>query len=68
MDTHAVIFIGGPKHGELEERMGNVFEAPREIRLPTYISVLQKKGFVVYRRRALADTPGRIAYVYGGTA
>ena len=63
-DTHVVLFVGGPKHGEVEEREGNVLDAPREIALTTYDTFAETHGRVVYARRAEADTPGRIAYVY----
>lgn len=57
-----VVYIGGPRHGEVEQLPADVLEAPRELRFPTFTPP-DKHGEVVYDRQEQADTPGRIAYV-----
>jgi hypothetical protein len=59
-----VVYIGGPRHGEVEAIPVEPLAAPSELRFPTFHN--GEIGEAVYRRQEQADTPGRIAYVYTG--
>jgi hypothetical protein len=62
--THEAVFIGGPVHGEVRAYEGDAMSAPMVREFPTMQMPGMPAGSAIYRRRAKADTPGRIAYVY----
>jgi hypothetical protein len=64
--AYEVVYIGGPRHGEREAREGDVFDAPVNLVFPVYKSYIEGGGEAVYTKRVAADTPGAIAYVFGG--
>lgn len=72
-DQHTVVYVGGPAHGRIEARPGPLLDAPLRIEVPVLgsppgdpiaLSDLVQTHTAVYERVALADTPGRLAYVF----
>lgn len=59
-----VVYVGGPRHGEVEQLDRDMLAAPRELRFPTFTPITGARGEAVYVRQEQADTPGRIAYTY----
>jgi hypothetical protein len=66
--TFTAVFVGGPLHGDVRAMPGEVLNAPREYRFPTFNGVSLVRGEAVYRRAEKADTPGRVAYMWSTEA
>lgn len=70
MKSYVAVYVGGPRHGEVEERQGE--SPPPEIKLEAPDQIDWREPVegrdVVYELRVMADTPGRFAYVYRESA
>jgi hypothetical protein len=64
VSTFTVVYVGGPRHGGVEELPGEVIYAPKKLAFPFFNWEANEIGEDEYYRHELADTPGRIAYLY----